>query len=489
MKNILGRRSFVSSAAGLFGAGFWADQTIEAYQQNVQTASSPSDLRITDVRMAFISVGGGLIRLDTNQGIYGIGENRDGASRNYVMELKRLVVGENPCTVDKIFRKIKQFGYHARQGGGVSGMEMALWDLAGKAYNVPVCQMLGGKFRDRIRIYCDTPVANDPKVFAERIKLRKEDGFTWFKCDVGAPLLANIPGTMSYPAGADIGVYVRPPGQQAGGRSATGGRGGRGAQSGPGAGPRPLPVAHMFTGLELTDKGIGVLGDYLGRIRETIGYDIPLSTDHYGHFGVNSGIRLGKAFEKFNLAWMEDIIPWQYTDLLKKITDSIDVPTLTGEDIYLKEDFIKLAQNHAVDILQPDIATSGGILETHKIGDAIQEHGVAMALHMANSPVSAFASVHVAAATENFLVLENHSVDNPAWDTIVDGVEKPIVNKGFITVPSGPGLGFKLNEEAIKKMLREPGYFEPTQQWDNRERINDRLWSRGGGQKSIWTSV
>jgi len=483
MKRRFGRRSFLTSAAGVAGASFWADQTIEAYQQNIQTASKPSELRITDVRMAMARVGGGLIRLDTNQGIYGIGENRDGASRNYVMELKRLVVGENPCNVDKVFRKIKQFGFHARQGGGVSGMEMALWDLAGKAYNVPVFQMLGGKYRDRIRVYCDTPVSDDPSVFAERVKRRKEDGFTWFKADVGTPLLASIPGTMTYPSGADIGVFIRPQGQAAGGQAAAGGGrgagggGGRGPGGAPPTGPRNLPVEHMFTGLELTAKGIDVLSTYLARVREAIGWEIPLSTDHFGHFGINSAIRLGKAFERFNLAWMEDIIPWENTDLLKKITDAIDVPTCTGEDIFLKEDFIKLAQNHAVDILQPDIATSGGILETHKIGDALQEHGVPMAMHMANSPVSAFASVHVAAATENFLVLENHSVDIPTWDDIVDGVEKPIINKGFITVPSGPGLGFKLNEEALKKALREPGYFEPTPQWDNKDRINDRLWS------------
>jgi L-alanine-DL-glutamate epimerase-like enolase superfamily enzyme len=477
MKNVFGRRSLLTSAAGLFGASFWADETIEAYQQNVRTASQPSDLKITDVRMAIINMGGGLIRVDTNQGISGIGENRDGASRNYVMELKRLVLGENPCNVDKIFRKIKQFGFHARQGGGVSGMDMALWDLAGKAFSVPVYQMLGGKFRDRIRIYCDTPESDDPKVFADRVKRRKEDGFTWFKCDVGVPLIANVPGAMSYPAGADIGAFIRPPGQPAG---APGGRPG-GARGGPGggfpAGPRNLPVEHMFTGLELTDKGIGLMCDYLAKVRDAIGYDVPLSTDHFGHFGINSAIRLGKAFEKFNLAWMEDIIPWENTELLKRITDAIDVPTCTGEDIYLKEGFLNLARNHAVDILHPDIATSGGVLETHKIGDAIQEYGVPMAMHMANSPVSAFASVHVAAATENFLVLENHSVDRPEWDDIVDGVEKPIVNKGFIKVPETPGLGFTLNEEMVKKYLREPGYFEPTPQWDNKERINDRLWS------------
>lgn len=105
-----------------------------------------------------------LIRIDTSQGIYGLGEVRDGASKNYALVLKSRLLGENPCNVDKIFRKIKQFGGHARQGGGVCGVEMALWDLAGKAYGVPVYQMPGGKFRDRIRLYADTDMSPDPKV-------------------------------------------------------------------------------------------------------------------------------------------------------------------------------------------------------------------------------------------------------------------------------------------------------------------------------------
>ena len=176
------------------------------------------------------------------------------------------------------------------------------------------------------------------------------------------------------------------------------------------------------------------------------------------------------------MAWLEDMIPWQYTDLWKKITDAIDVPTLTGEDIYLKEPFLELARNHAVDIVHPDLATSGGIFETKKIGDLCQDYGVPMAMHFAGSPVSCMANVHCAAATENFLVLENHSVDIPWWDTLVEGVEKPIVNKGFIKVPDKPGLGITLNEEAVKQHLLEPGYFEPTPQWD-KERSHDRLWS------------
>ena len=207
------------------------------------------------------------------------------------------------------------------------------------------------------------------------------------------------------------------------------------------------------------------------------GLEIPLAADHFGHIGVNACIKLGKALEKYNMAWLEDLIAWQNTELWKKITDAIDVPTLTGEDIYLKEAFLDLAKTHAVDMIQPDLATAGGILETKKIGDACQELGVPMVLHMAGTPIACMAAVHCAAATENFLVMENHSVDIPWWGDMVNGVAKPIVDKGYIKVPDGPGLGItSLNDEVIKQHLVEPGYFEPTPEWD-KERSNDRLWS------------
>ena len=135
-----------------------------------------------------------------------------------------------------------------------------------------------------------------------------------------------------------------------------------------------------------------------------------------------------------------------------------------------------LCREHAVDLIQPDLATSGGILETKKIGDMAQEHGVGMAMHFAGSPVSCMANVHCAAATENVIALENHAVDIPWWNDLVDGIEKPIINRGFIPVPEKPGLGVTLNEEAVKQHLGQPGYFEPTPEWD-KERSWDRLWS------------
>src|SRR6266849_28968 len=441
------RRGFLKGLAGVAGAAFWADETLEAYQQQVNTNSKPSELKITDLRVATVAkapMTDPIIRIDTNQGIYGLGEVRDGSNKYYALALKSRILGENPCNIDKIFRKIKQFGGHARQAGGVCAIEMALWDLAGKAYNVPIYQMLGGKFRDKIRCYADTTESNDPKVYGQRLKARRDQGFTWLKMDLGINLVANVPGALTMPVGTSLAYGD--------------------------------PTVGMLTGTEITDKGIALMADYVAQVREMVGMDIPLSADHFGHIGVNSCILLGKGLEKYNLAWLEDMIPWQYTDLLKKIADAVDIPILTGEDIYLKEPFIELCRAHAVDIIHPDLATSGGILETKKIGDAAQEYGVPMAMHFAGTPVSCMANVHCAAATENFLVMENHSVDVAWWGDLVEGVEKPIVKKGFIAVPDKPGLGVTLNDEAIKQHLLEPGYFEPTPEWD-KERSHDRLWS------------
>src|SRR6185436_20114810 len=115
------------------------------------------------------------IRIDTNQGVYGLGEVRDGATWRYAMFLKSRILGMNPCSVEQIFKRIKQFGFHARQGGGVCAVEMALWDIAGKAYNVPCYQLLGGKYRSKVRLYADTPEGPDPAKFTAKLKDRLQN--------------------------------------------------------------------------------------------------------------------------------------------------------------------------------------------------------------------------------------------------------------------------------------------------------------------------
>lgn len=416
---------------------------------NVNTASRPSELKITDMRVCHLRglpMDASIIRIDTNQGISGYGEVRDWASPTYALMLKSRIIGENPCNVDKIFRKIKQFGHHARQGGGVSGIEMALMDLAGKAYGVPVYQLIGGKFRDKVLCYCDTESVPDGRAMGERLKRRMERGFKFLKMDVGIGLLRDVPGALSAPPDMIDST----------------------------------DIMHPFTGIQITPQGIEYLVEYVRQVRDVIGYEIPLAADHFGHITIETAIRLGRALDPFTLAWYEDVIPWQFTDQYVRLSQAVMTPICTGEDIYLKEGFLPLLRARAVSVIHPDLATSGGIMETKKIGDLAQEYGVSMAMHFAGSPVSFLANIHCAAATENFYVLENHSVDLEWWDGLIDGIPTPLIKDGYALVPETPGLGFTaVQESALRDCMdttRRGGYFEPSDDW-NDERSHDRLWS------------
>src|ERR1700748_2289963 len=187
------RRGFLKNAGmgglalgGLFNLSF--EDRVAQTTANVRRAAAPSDLKITDMRYAVVQNVGrtAIIRIDTNQGIYGLGEVRDGADERYALMLKSRILGQNPCNVEMIFKMIRQFGGPSRQAGGVCGVEMALWDLCGKAYNVPAWQLFGGKYRDKIRLYADTPEASSPEEQRKLIRFRlEEQGYTWLKMDVG----------------------------------------------------------------------------------------------------------------------------------------------------------------------------------------------------------------------------------------------------------------------------------------------------------------
>ncbi|MEC8434644.1 MAG: mandelate racemase/muconate lactonizing enzyme family protein, partial [SAR324 cluster bacterium] len=196
----------------------------------------PSELKITDLRFAIVGHDNWrwpLLRIYTNQGITGLGEVRDGASVRYALMLKSRLLGENPCNVERVFRKIQQFGFHGRQGGGVCGVEMALMDLAGKAYGVPSYMLAGGKYRDRIKVYADTPSEQDPKQMAARMQTRIDKGYQFLKMDVGINLLRGIEGTLIQ----DPTVAANP------------------------------HLMHPFTATQITQKGIEHLTEYARVIR------------------------------------------------------------------------------------------------------------------------------------------------------------------------------------------------------------------------------
>ena len=456
----------------------------EELLSHVNTCSRPSDLKITDIRFANLKAAPYpciLMKIYTNQGIVGLGELRDIGSRKYGEMLKGRLLGENPCNIDKIFRRIKQFGSHGRQGGGVSGVEIALWDIAGKAYGIPVYQMLGGKFRDKIRIYCDTDAhltedRSAGQAMGMALKKRMERGYTMLKMDVGINLLEGIPGTVCAPLGYLEGNI----GTQKKARSMADSDNKLDAYYWRNRAYDYHNTRHPFTGIQITEKGLDYLENYVAQAREAIGYEIPLATDHMGFMGVEEIIKLARRLEKYNLAWMEDCIPWQYGDQWVKLANSTTVPMCVGEDIYLKENFELLIKSGAIAVVHPDPLTAGGILETKKIGDMAWDHGVRMCLHMAASPIAAMAATHIGAATENFLSSEFHSNDVPWWDDLAIGTAKPhIVDNGFIEVPDKPGLGIEdLNDEVIAEHV-DPSYpdiWAPTEEWDSFW-SHDRQWN------------
>src|SRR5437899_9303690 len=246
-RQLMDRRDVLKSSAGILGTSLLTRDAMKLYPKNVNANSRPSDLKITDLRVATIVKPGpspcSIIRIDTNQGVSGLGEVRDGASPTYALFLKSRIVGENPLQIDKLFRKMKQFGGHARQGGGVCAIEMALWDIAGKVYNAPVYALVGGgKFRDKIRIYADTTESKDPKIYAQRMKERKEVmGLTWLKMDLGVEMVSDTPGTLTTPS--DL------------------------------TGWEENQIEHPFIANEVTDKGIGMLSEYVAAVRDAVGME------------------------------------------------------------------------------------------------------------------------------------------------------------------------------------------------------------------------
>ena len=237
----------------------------------VNRCSYPSQLKITDIRFTDI-IGAPmhctLMKIYTNQGIVGLSEVRDGGNRVYAEMLKSRLLGENPCNVEKLFRRVKQFGGPARQGGGVCAVEVGLWDLAGKAYGVPVYQMLGGKYRDRIRIYCDTDVEgkHTGQDMGKALKARMEKGFTFLKMDLGLGIIRDVPGAICAPLGLMEEM------NRAEGMSWAGGNViGRNERTAYNRAYDLFQIPHPFTGIHVTEKGLDLLEEYVRDVRSVIG--------------------------------------------------------------------------------------------------------------------------------------------------------------------------------------------------------------------------
>lgn len=420
------------------------DETLDQITNTVNTHSAPSQLKITDMRIAVVASNYDypIIRIDTNQGVYGIGEVRDAGHKENALQFKSLLLGQNPLNIDMLFRDMKRFGNWGREGGGVSGIEIALWDLIGKVYGVPCWQFLGGKYRDQVRLYADTPAVHDgtSEGYVERVMGRVKLGMTFVKFDIGMHLLEGIKNMR-------IGQPTKFEYQTGNWWNA------------PGSG----------TGVHVTEEGIARMAEVVAAVREAVGWDISLCIDHYGHGMMTSKevITLGVALEPYGLAWMEDPVQWWDWEGHKEVRDSVAVPIAAGEELYLLDAFKPFLENRAIDIAHPDLLTSGGMLETKRIADYAERYGIPTALHFAGSPIAFMANVHTAAAIPSFVALEHHGLDLPFWESLVTGLPENYIENGYVTVPDKPGLGVDLNLEGIEANLRPPsGLFEETTYWD-----------------------
>ena len=410
----------------------------------VNTASSPSQLKITDLRLAVVASNYDypILRLDTNQGIYGIGEVRDAGHRENALQYKNILLGQNPCNVDGLFRHMKHYGNWGREGGGVSGIELALWDLVGKVYGVPCWQLLGGKYRDQVRLYADTPEPEEPtpEAYTAAVKTRLDLGLTFIKFDIRAPRDGDGENLL-------IGTRTRHEN---------------------GLGQRWRAPGHGRV-TKLSDAGLARMGEVVAAVREAVGWEVSLCTDHFGHgaMTVKEVIRLARVVEPYGLAWLEDPMPWHDIDGHKQVTDAINVPTAAGEELYLWDGFREMIEKRAVDIIHPDLLTSGGMAETKRIADYAERYGLPTALHFAGSPIAFMANLHCAAAIPSFVALEHHGLDLPFWRDLVTGLDADYLQDGYVAVPDKPGLGVDLNYEGIEANLRRGGLFEPTDEWND----------------------
>jgi L-alanine-DL-glutamate epimerase-like enolase superfamily enzyme len=395
-----------------------------------------NNMKITDVKVA--NVRGNflwpLIKVETDEGIYGYGESRDYSPRleyalpmkDLILHLKKQLIGQDPTNVESLFDKIRRYGSDGRFGGSVSGIEMALWDITGKAFGLPIYKLIGGGYRDKVRIYCDChtgkPIADaatdyevkdaedfyTPEAYAKAAKKIKALGFTILKFDL-----------------------------------------------------HPGYVKDGMIGNFLTRKGLKYQTSVVKALRDAVGEDFPLALD-CGQGTVRGAIRFGKAVDDFGLAWIEDLIDWKDVEGFKRVTEAVKTPTLTGENVYTTAHFKNLIQSRAVDIVAPDMATHGGIMENKKVAWLAKLNGLSIAPHFAGSPVSMMANIHAAASMPNNLIaVEFHAVAVPWWQDLVKGVKKPIIDEGYLEVPNKPGLGIELEEKSVRKHLAEgENYFE-----------------------------
>lgn len=415
MKN--SRRKFFGQSLALTGlaaspVAAFTSKFEDSMQRNEQY-SAPSDIKITDIKCGYIRNGHSLfVKIYTNQDVWGCGEGVDATPGTYhlVKMMGQRIKDQSPLNVHRLFEQLRKGGFFEGAQSGMyvavlSAIESALWDLAGKILGLPIYQLLGGKFRDRIRVYMDTALYQStnpkPEEFATAAKKAVEMGFNAIKFDVDQANDPNKYDRYNWTAS-------------------------------------PAELQRMV--------------DQISAARQAVGPKIDICVDMHGKYDAPTGEKVAKLFEPLNLMWLEEPVPAENPKAYKKIADSTSTPICGGENHYLGYGFRELLELGAVDIIMPDLQKAGGLGEGQRIANLSNLYYVPFAPHMVASFLGAMASCHVCATVPNFLILEwqTYFHSDPMFKEIIK-YDGEWVDRGFIPLSNKPGVGVEINEEGMKK--------------------------------------
>ncbi|GGD52231.1 mandelate racemase [Emticicia aquatilis] len=377
-------------------------------------SSAPSNLKITDIKAGYIRGGHSLfVKIYTNQDIVGHGEGVDATPGTYhlVKNIGNRIKGQNPLNVNRLFEQVRKSGFFEGAQAGMfvsvlTAIETALWDIAGKALGVPVYQLLGGKFRDTIRVYMDTALYQNqlpkPEDFAKAAREAVDMGFNAVKFDLDQANDPNKYDRFNWTAS-------------------------------------PAELQRMY--------------DQMAAARKEVGPNIDICADMHGRYDAVTGEKAAKILEPLNLMWLEEPIPAENADAYKKITASTSTPICAGENHYLAYGFRPLLESGAVDIIMPDLQKCGGLGEGQRIANLANLYYVPFAPHMVASYLGAMACAHVCASVPNFMIMEwqIYFHKDPMFKEIVTYQGDMVEKNGFIRVRDVPGIGVEINEEGMKK--------------------------------------
>jgi L-alanine-DL-glutamate epimerase-like enolase superfamily enzyme len=373
-----------------------------------------------------------VIRIVTDQGIsgYGQAESRKPYLKPMVLFYKDYIVGEDPTDVERVLLKIRRLGAFKPWGSAVSAIEIALWDIAGQVAGRPVYKLLGGKIRDRVRIYNGgvrpAMTGQTTRDYAENTAKMKEskEGFTLIKQAVGFHQPAMMRAMTN-------GWYDD-------------------ARTG---------APHADRGL-LTERGMNQIIACVEAMKKVLGDEIGLALDCGPGWTVKDAITFARAMEPLHITWLEDLITGDYTpytsaQIFREVTQSTSIPIHTGEQIYLRQNFQELIEKQAVNVVGPDPEDVGGIGELKWIAEYADLHGILVAPHgIFDGLIGLAAHVQLAAALpQNYIAFEYPVAQPEWWYQIVDGLPDPIAKRGFIDVWDKPGLGVTFHVQAAKKYL------------------------------------